>query len=139
MSSPVEQFAFVDSVHASEFLHVTQDTVLDWIAAGRLRAFGGKPSNPFLRSADVVALAQELGVQEDEGPRRTKSPSSKVQTRLTADARWADVNHDDIREWTARADDVRRAAARKAVEVARSRLDLLLAELDAVEKQGTAR
>lgn len=130
MSTPIERFAFVDSVHAAEYLHTTQDAVLDMIAAGRLRSFGGKPSNPFVRSADVSALASELGITNDEEPKRTKSPVARVQTRLTADARWADVGESDIREWVKRADDARRAGARSAVIVARQRLDLLAQILD---------
>ena len=130
MSTPIERFAFVDSVHAAEYLHTTQDSVLDMIAAGRLRPFGGKPSNPFVRSADVIALAAELGIESVEEPKRTKSPTARVQTRLTADARWADVGEDDMREWARRADDARRAGARSAVAVARQRLDLLARILD---------
>jgi hypothetical protein len=136
VSTPIERFAFVDSVHAAEFLHVTQDAVLDWISDGRLRPFGGKPSNPFLRSADVAALAEELGVSAEEAPRRTKSPTARVQTRLTADARWADIGEADLREWASRADDARRSGARAAAYVARQRLDLLVAILD--ERDGRA-
>jgi hypothetical protein len=130
VSTPIERFAFVDSVHAAEFLHVTQEAVLDIISSGKLRPFGGKPSNPFLRSADVVALAEELGVTNEEAPRRTKSPTARVQTRLTADARWADIAEDDLREWAIRADDARRSGARAAARVARHRLDLLVDILD---------
>ncbi len=130
MSTTIERFAFVDSVHAAEFLHVTQEAVLDMIADGRLRTFGGKPSNPFLRSADVAALAEELGVSEEEPPRRTKSPTARVQTRLTADARWADIGEADLREWATRADDARRSGARAAAQVAGQRLELLIRILD---------
>lgn len=133
MSSPVERFAFVDSVHAAEFLHVTQDDVLDMITGGRLRQFGGKPGNPFVRSADLLALAKELSVPESEAPRRTKSGSARVQARLTADARWAEVGEAEIREWTSRADGARREAARKTAEMARDRLSLLLDALDGSE------
>lgn len=134
MSSTIERFAFVDSVHAAEFLHLTQEGVLDLIAEGRLSAFGGKPSNPFLRSADVAALAEELGVPEDDAPKRTKSPVARVQTRLTADARWADIGDTDLREWVARTDEARRSGARAAAQVARQRLDRLIQLLDEREQ-----
>jgi hypothetical protein len=135
VSTPIERFAFVDSVHAAEFLHVTPEAVLDMISAGRLRPFGGKPSNPFLRSADVAALAEELGVSAEPTPRRTKSPTARVQARLTADARWADIGEHDLREWVARSDDARRSGARAAALVARQRLDLLIAILDEMAGQ----
>lgn len=130
MSTTIERFAFVDSVHAAEFLHVTQEAVLDLIAAGRLKTFGGKPSNPFLRSADVAVLATELGVSPEETPRRTKSATARVQARLTADARWADIGEAELREWVQRVDDARRAGARAAAQLARQRLALLLQILD---------
>lgn len=130
MSSPIERFAFIDSVHAAEHLHVTQEAVLDFISSGRLAAFGGKATNPFLRSVDVIALAGELGVAVDDAPRRTKSPAARVQTRLTADARWVDVGEDDLREWASRADNARRSGARAAAQVATHRLELLVRILD---------
>jgi hypothetical protein len=130
VTTPLERFAFVDSVHAAEVLHVTQDTILDWVASGKLRPFGGKPSNPFLRSADIAALVQEIGIQADEPPRRTKSASAKVQARLTADSRWSDVEEDDIRDWARRADAARRQAARTAAQIARRRLELVISVLE---------
>lgn len=130
MSSPLDRFAFVDSVIAAEVLHVTQDTVLDWIREGKLRAVGGKPSNPFLRSADVAILVTELGVARDEAPKRSKSPSARVQQRITADSRWSEITADDISEWVRRADEPRRQAAGKAARTAISRLEALLASLE---------
>lgn len=132
MSTPLTRFAFIDAVHAAELLRVSTERVLDWIAAGKLKAYGGKPSNPFLRSADVAALIDELGVAEDTPVRRTKSASAKVQARLTADARWGDVSEDDIKEWAARADPARRQAARTAAMTARDRLETVLRALDEV-------
>ena len=130
MTSPVTRFPFIDSVHAAELLHVSQETILDWVREGKLSAFGGKPTNPFLRSSDVTALAEKLGVSPEDAPRRVKSTSARVQQRITADARWSDIAIDDIREWVRRADSSRRQAARTAAVTARHRLDALLAALD---------
>lgn len=130
MSTPLTRFAFIDAVIAAEILHVTQDEVVDWVREGKLKSFGGKPANPFLRSADVAAIATELGVSTDEPPKRTKSAFAKVQARLTADARWSDISADDIRDWVARADGPRRQAARTAATTARQRLDSVLKALD---------
>lgn len=127
MGSPV----FIDSVHAAEILHVSQDAILDLVAEGKLRTFGGRASNPFLRSADVAALAAEIApVQTEEQTRRVKSASARVRQRLTADARWADVSEDDIREWARRSDPAGRQAARKAAVTARERLQAVLQVLD---------
>jgi hypothetical protein len=124
------RFAFVDAVIAAEVLQVTRDTVLDWVSSGRLRTFGGKPDNPFFRSADIAQLAEEIGVRADEQPRRIKSASAKVQQRLTADSRWSDITTDEIKEWVRRTDSSRRQAARVAAATAIQRLEVVLFELD---------
>lgn len=126
MSTPLTRFAFIDATHAAEILHVTQDTIVDWVASGKLRSYGGKANNPFLRSADIAALVEEMGLVPDEPPRRTRSASARVQTRLTADARWSDISDEDIREWARRADPARRQAALKAAQGARDRLDVVI-------------
>ncbi len=133
MNTPLTKFAFIDSVHAAEILHVTQDTILDWVADGRLRPFGGKPTNPFVRSSDVANLLEELGITADEPPKRTKSASAKVQTRLTADSRWSDISDTEIADWASRADVSRRQAARVAATNAIARLSTLLSVLDELQ------
>lgn len=126
MSSPLERFAFVDATHAAEVLHVSQEQVVDWVEAGRLRSYGGKPSNPFLRSADVIALVSELGIGADEPPRRTRSANARVQQRLTADSRWSDLTEAELREWVRRADPLRRQAAKITAMHAVGKLQALL-------------
>jgi hypothetical protein len=123
---------FIDAAYAADMLHVPIDTVLDWVATGKLSPYGGRAGNPFLRSRDVMAVAEQLGIgeQEPETPKRVKSGSARVQQRLTADARWSDVSDDDIRDWAKRADDTRRAAARKAATSALERLQTVLRVLD---------
>lgn len=125
---------FIDAAGAAEILHLPVESVLDLIGEGKLRSFGGKASNPFVRSADVALLANELGVEAAAGavsePKRVKSGSARVQTRLTADARWADVTESDIREWVRRADGTRRRAGKTAADTAIERLQLLLQVLE---------
>jgi hypothetical protein len=132
MSTPTP--AFIDAGYAAERLGVPVETVLDWVAGGKLRTYGGRATNPFLRSAEVLAIGSELGLpKEVEVPRRVKSVSAKVQTRITADARWSDVSDDDLREWASRADPTRRQAARKAATAAKLKLETMLAVLDDLE------
>lgn len=137
MSTPLERFAFVDATHAAEVLHVSQEQVVEWIEEGRLRSYGGKPSNPFLRSADVVNLLQELGIGADEPPKRTKSANARVQQRLTADSRWSDLSEADIREWARRAEPVRRQAAKTTAMHAVGKLQALLRALNDSSDGGT--
>lgn len=130
MSTPAPPF--IDAAYAADMLHIPLDTILDWIATGTLTPYGGRAGNPFLRSRDVLMVAEQLGLgqQETESPKRVKSASARVQQRLTAAARWTDVSEDDIRDWAARADDARRAAARKAASMALLRLQMVLRVLD---------
>mgnify|MGYP001392316575 CR=1 FL=1 len=108
-------------------LRVSPDAVLDMVKDGKLRPYGGRAPNFFFRSTDVAALVPESAVQEDiQTPKRVKSASARVQTRLTADARWTEVTEDDIRDWAARADAARLQAARKAAEIAKERLETVL-------------
>lgn len=126
---------FIDAAYAAETLHVPVEMLLDLVGQGRLRTYGGRSSNPFLRSAEVAALAEELelGAGQDAGAaRRVKSPSTRVQQRITADARWGDITESDLREWVARADAPRRQAAAKAARNAVQRLEALLQMLEKV-------
>lgn len=123
---------FIDAAGAAEVLRMPLDTVLDLIHEGRLRTFGGKAANPFVRSADVAALAAELGVGSGEAaePKRVKSASARVQTRLTADARWADITESDIRDWVRRVDPARRQAGKIAATTAIERLRSVLRAIE---------
>lgn len=132
MSTP----PFIDTVHAAELLQIAQDGVLDLVRDGTLKTYGGRVSNPFVRSADVMALASERGVTDTGTERkRVKSPSARIRTRLTADARWSDVSEDDIRDWAKRTDPAGKQAGRKAALMARERLDTLLRVLAEVEPE----
>lgn len=128
MSSPV----FVDAAYAAEMLHMPIESVLDLIKNRRIKTFGGHASNPFVRSADILSLVREVGVpdQSDVAPRKAKSSTARVQARLTADARWADITDADIELWAVRADASRKQAARTAVNTAIVRLRHVLQTLD---------
>lgn len=126
---------FIDAAGAADILHLPLDAVLDLISEGRLNTYGGKAANPFVRSAEVSVLAAELGTGSeagDETPRRVKSASARVQTRITADSRWSEITPDDIGDWARRADFAKRQAACTAATTAIDRLQRLLRALDEV-------
>lgn len=130
MSTPV----FIDVAYAADMLRATPDAVLDLVKQGKLRPYGGREPNLFFRSADVAALVSELGPSsETEPPKRVKTATARVQTRLTSDTKWAEIAEDDIRDWASHSDRPRREAARKAVSVAKQRLEDVLRVLDEKE------
>jgi hypothetical protein len=123
MSTPV----FIDTAYAADMLRMSPDAILDLVKDGKLRPYGGRAPNYFFRSADVAALVPLSTVPADvQPPKRIKSATARVQTRLTADARWIEVSEDEIRDWAARADPARLQAARKAAEIAKQRLETVL-------------
>ena len=121
----------MDTPYAADMLHVTPDAVLDLVESGRLKPYGGRSPNYIFRSADVAAMQADVtDATHEKSVRPGKSASARVQTRLTADVRWADITEDDIRQWAARADGSRRQAARTAASIAMQRLDTVLQVLD---------
>lgn len=133
MSTP----PFIDAAYAADMLHVSPDVILDWIAGGRLKTYGGRAGNPFVRTPEVMALAADVGIgTTEEPPKRMRSAAGRVQTRLTSDAKWGDVSSADIHDWASRADPMKRQAARTAVLTARERLDIVLEALERTERSG---
>jgi len=123
------KFPFVDASFAAEILGVQTSDILDLIDSGRLKAYGGKERNPFVRTADVEALAGELGRETVQPPakrRAADNPVRRIELRLRADSRWADVTDDDLTAWIRLQDEHSVTAARKVAETAMARIGRLL-------------
>jgi hypothetical protein len=129
MDAPITRFPFIDAVHAAELLGVDRADILEWIRQGRLASYGGKEQNPFVRTTDIERLATELGYTlASEQPKRrgTQDPVKRVQLRITADARWANVAPEDIDHWVRSLDESARNAARQVAKTAIARLEYVL-------------
>jgi len=129
----INKFPFVDASFAAEMLGVQTADVLDFITEGKLQAYGGKERNPFVRTAQVEQLARDLG--RELGPpapkrRAADNPVRRVELRLRADARWADIRDEDIEAWARDQDEHARAAARSVAETTGSRLARVIDILD---------
>lgn len=112
--------------------------ILKYIEAGRLRTFGGKPGNPFLRTEEVEKLAAELqpdpaGPTLDPKTVHRNDPVRKIKLRMQQDARWPEVDETAMRAWARELDLVSfnrmRQTAREAIEC----LQLIIAVLDETE------
>lgn len=127
------KFPFIDASFAAELLDVQTADILQWIAEGKLTAFGGKERNPFVRTAQVEALARELGreVKQPSTKRRAAdNPVRRVELRLRHDARWNDVSEADIEAWVRDSDQPSRGAARQVAEATLAKLRRLLEALE---------
>lgn len=126
------KYPFIDTAFAAEMMGVPQSQILEWIAEGKLKSYGGKERNPFIRSADVEMLASELGrtLSTKKESRAAQNPVRRIQLRLRADARWNEVSETDIAEWARETDLSSRAAAAKVARAAIERLSALLAAVN---------
>ncbi|HZT97158.1 MAG TPA: hypothetical protein VFB34_10015 [Chloroflexota bacterium] len=122
------RYPFVDATFAAEMLGVGLDEILTWVQEGRLKTYGGKDRNPFLRTVELKTLADELGhtPQPAASRRAADNPVKRVGLRIRADARWSQVSPEDIRRWTRETDDASKRAAVTVAETAMDRLRTLL-------------
>ena len=133
------RLAFMDAVEAAAILKSDRLSVLKYVEEGRLRTFGGKPGNPFLRTADVEKLAAELQPDQDSGisldPKtiHRNDPVRKLKLRMQQDAKWPEVDDTAMRAWARELDLVSfnrmRQTAREAIE----RLQSIIKVLDETE------
>lgn len=133
------RFAFMDTVEAAAFLRTDRLQVLDYIKEGRLRTFGGKPGNPFVRSEDVEKLAEQLNLnQTAEPPPDPKTvhrndPVRKLKLRLQQDAKWPEIDDAAMRAWANELDLISFDRMREVARQASARLQRLIELLDETE------
>ena len=133
------RLAFMDTVEAAAILKSDRLAVLKFIEEGRLRTFGGKASNPFVRTDDVEKLAAELQPEQATGPAldpktiHRNDPVRKLKLRMQQDAKWPEIDRAAMRAWAKEIDLVSfnrmRQTAREAIE----RLQAVIEVLDEVE------
>jgi len=127
----------MDTVEAAALLKSDRLAVLKYVEEGRLRTFGGKPGNPFLRSEDVLNLAAELHTDQDTAvdPKtiHRNDPVRKLRLRMQQDAKWPEVDEAAMRAWANELDLVSFNRMRQTARETIDRLQLLLTVLDEVE------
>ncbi len=128
------KYPFVDATFAAEMLGVGLDRILQLVADGRLKTYGGRERNPFLRTADITALAEEIGQPlkvAEPSKRQADNPVKRVSLRIRADARWNQVSEADIDAWVREADESSKQAAGKVAAASIAKLKQLM---DAVSR-----
>jgi hypothetical protein len=130
------RFAFMDATEAAANLQTDRLTVLKYIAEGRLRTFGGKSGNPFLRSEDVLKLAAELQVattvEATPDPKlvHRNDPVRKIRLRMQQDAKWPEIDEAAMRAWVGELDPISYSRMRQVALVAISQLQQVVSILD---------
>ncbi len=135
------RFAFMDAVEAAANLRTDRLTVLKYVEEGRLRTFGGRPGNPFVRTEDVERLAKELfpEVVAEEAPRpdpkavHRNDPVRKLKLRMQQDAKWHEVDEAAMQAWAKELDPIMYNRMRLVAEDAIARLQMVIRVLDEAE------
>ena len=135
------RFAFMDAVEAAANLRTDRLTVLKYIQEGKLRTFGGRPNNPFVRTEEVERLAKELfpeAVAEqsplpDPKAVHRADPVRKLKLRIQQDAKWPEVDEAAMRAWAAELDPVSYNRMRQVARDAIARLEMVIKVLDESE------
>ena len=133
--------AFMDAVEAAANLKTDRLAVLEYIKEGKLKAFGGKPGNPFVRTDDVDKLVVALypTVEHEQASKidpktvHRNDPVRKVKLRIQQDAKWPEINEAGMRAWANEIDGISFGRMRKVAEDAINQLQLLIKVIDEVE------
>ncbi|HEX2915253.1 MAG TPA: hypothetical protein VH186_31100 [Chloroflexia bacterium] len=141
------RLAFMDTVEAAAILKTDRLTVLKYIEEGKLKPFGGKPNNPFVRTDDVEKLSQELHLNEEATPAldpkqvHRNDPVRKLKLRIQQDAKWHEVDEAAMRAWANELDLISYERTRKVARDAIAQLQKVievLNETEADRKKGTS-
>jgi len=137
------RFAYMDATEAAANLRTDRPTVLQYIKEGKLRTFGGRPNNPFVRTEDVQRLVQELLPASDVSaplidPKTVhrNDPVRKLKLRIQQDAKWPEVDETAIRAWALELDRISYNRMRQVARDAIERLQMVINVLDETESAG---
>lgn len=134
------RLAYMDCVEAAALLKTDRVTVLKYIQEGRLKTYGGKSGNPFVRTEAVEQLAAELLPPEiaSEAPLDPKvvhrnDPVRKLKLRIQQDAKWYEVDETAMRAWASELDPISYARMRQVARDAIGKLEQIIRVLDEAE------
>ncbi len=133
------RMAFMDAVEAAANLRTDRLTVLNYIQSGKLRTFGGKSGNPFVRTEDVLKLAEELHLNDNEeatpDPKAVhrNDPVRKIKLRIQQDAKWPEIDQAAMRAWANELDLISFERMRQVARQAIVQLERIIEVLDETE------
>jgi hypothetical protein len=133
------RLAFMDSVEAAATLHTDRLTVLKYIQDGKLRPFGGKAGNPFVRTEDVEKLAEALNLNQSAEPAldpkavHRNDPVRKLKLRMQQDAKWYEIDEAAMRAWATELDLVSFERMRQVARQTIAQLERVIEVLNEIE------
>lgn len=132
--------AFMDTIEAAAVLKTDRLAILKYIEEGKLRTFGGKSANPFVRTEDVDKLGLELQLNDDSPALDPKivhrnDPVRKIKLRLQQDAKWQEVDEAAMRAWAKELDLIGYNRMREVAQTAIDQLQQILRVLDETQAE----
>jgi helix-turn-helix protein len=140
------KFKFTYLPAAAEMLGVQRSMITDLVRQGRLKPISGENQQMVFRTADIEALAEELGLanpatapealsDNPEGsalPKKTRRPRDavqKVSLRVTSLKKWLDVSEEEAREWALAQEKIAHPAIRRQLAAIIDKLTYLQSQL----------
>jgi hypothetical protein len=134
--------AFMDALEAAANLKTDRLAILEYIRQGKLKSFGGKKDNPFVRTDQVDKLAEELGLVEktresvpDPRAVQRNDPVRKIKLRMQQDAKWSEITIDMMRTWATEIDPVTLPTMRTIATDTIQNLETLIRIIDETEAE----
>ncbi|MEI6046097.1 MAG: hypothetical protein WCS37_17235 [Chloroflexota bacterium] len=135
------RFAFMDATEAAANLRTDRLTVLKYIQEGKLRTFGGRTGNPFVRTEEVERLVKELFPEvgeEETVPTDPKvvhrnDPVRKIKLRMQQDAKWHEVDEAAMQAWATELDPISFNRMSQVARDAIKQLQLVIKVLEEAE------
>jgi hypothetical protein len=134
------RLAYMDCVEAAALLRTDRLTVLEYVQQGKLKPYGGKKDNPFVRTEDVEKLASELLTTEtatqpapDPKTVHRNDPVRKLKLRIQQDAKWYEVDEKAMRAWARELDPISYERMRQVARDAIGKLEQIINVLDETE------
>lgn len=147
-------FKFIYLPAAAERLGVTRNELLQMVAEGKIKPFTGTGQQAVFRAADIDRLAAELGAgtaatalteaapveaeaseQAAPGRPRRRDPVKLVGTRISQDARWAEISDQDLAAWLDALEPVQFERVRKVAGIAAERIARVMSMLEEQENR----
>jgi hypothetical protein len=141
------KFKFTYLPAAAEMLGVQRSAIMELVSQRRLKPISGEGQQMVFRTADIEALAEELGLANpaaapevladnptgSEMPKKARRPRDavqKVSLRVSSLKKWLDVSDEEAREWALAQEKLAHPAIRRQLAAIIDKLAYLQKQLE---------